>query len=117
MMRRLGQAELRHAVTGSFAATRLAPVAPPRFATIYVDMIDAAQRALDLCETDAGANVLLIEPKDASVMSAATADENGVRWAPLVQVAADLLTGPGRSPAEAEALMEWMTSNPEAWRA
>ncbi len=37
--------------------------------------------------------------------------------APLVQVAADLLTGPGRSPAETEALMEWMTSNEEAWRA
>jgi len=117
MMRRLGEAELPHAVTGSFAAARVAPVAPPRLATIYVDRADTAQRVLDLRETDAGANVLLIEPKDASVLSAATADEEGVRWAPLVRVAADLLTGPGRSPAEAEALMEWMTSNEEAWRA
>ena len=117
MMRRLGEAELQHAVTGSFAAARVAPVAPPRLATIYVDGTDIARRVLDLRETDAGANVLLIEPKDASVLSAATADEDGVRWAPLVQVAADLLIGPGRSPAEAEALMEWMTSNEEAWRA
>ncbi len=117
MMCRLAGAELQHAVTGSFAAARLAPVAPPRLVTIYVDGADAARRILDLRETDVGANVLLIEPKDASVLSAATEDEDGIRWAPLVQVAADLLSGPGRSPAEAEALLEWMTSNEEAWRA
>ncbi len=117
MMRCLGEAELQHAVTGSFAAVRIAPVAPPRLATIYVDRTEAAQRVLGLREADVGANVLLIEPKDVSLLSAATADAQGVRWAPLVQVVADLLTGPGRSPAEAEALLEWMSFHEEAWRA
>lgn len=116
MMRRLGNSTLPHAVTGSFAAAKVASVAPPRLATIYVEEADAACRALDLREADAGANVLLIEPKDASIFSAATTDDEGVRWASLVQVVADLLTGPGRSPAEAEALIEWMASNEEAWR-
>jgi len=30
---------------------------------------------------------------------------------------ADLLTGPGRNPSEAEALLEWMKKNEDAWRA
>lgn len=117
LMHRLGEAEMPHAVTGSFAAARLAPVAQSRLAAIYVDESDTAQRLLDLRATDAGANVLLIEPKDVSVLTAATADAGGVRWTPLVQVAADLLTGSGRNPAEAEALMDWMKANEDAWRA
>ncbi len=116
MLRRLAQARLAHAVTGSLAATRLAPVAPPRLATLYVEEMDSAGRELDLRPADAGANVLLIEPSDASVFWGARTDEEGVRWAAPVQVAADLLTGPGRAPAEAEALLEWMASNEEAWR-
>ena len=32
------------------------------------------------------------------------------------QTVVDLLTGPGRYPAEAEALLEWMERNLDAWR-
>jgi hypothetical protein len=32
------------------------------------------------------------------------------------QAAADLLTSSGRGPEEAEALIEWMLANEEAWR-
>ncbi len=116
LMQRLGKAKLPHAVTGSFAAARVAPVAPPRLATIYVEEIATVRSVLHLREADAGANVLLIEPKDESVLSVAVTDDEGVRWASLVQVVSDLLTGPGRSPAEAEALMEWMSSHEETWR-
>jgi hypothetical protein len=41
----------------------------------------------------------------------------GVRGLALSQVAADLLTSPGRGPNEAEALMEWMRNNEDSWRA
>lgn len=33
------------------------------------------------------------------------------------QVAVDLLTGPGRNPSEAVALLDWMAANERAWRA
>lgn len=34
----------------------------------------------------------------------------------LPVVVADLLSGPGRPPAEAEALMDWMAAHEEVWR-
>ena len=40
-----------------------------------------------------------------------------VRYVALSQVAADLLTSPGRGPAEAESLLEWMRANETEWRA
>jgi hypothetical protein len=59
--------------------------------------------------------VLLVEPTDDLVFEGAT-EYRGVRYAALSQVAADLLTNPGRGPAEGEALLEWMRENEEAWR-
>jgi hypothetical protein len=34
----------------------------------------------------------------------------------MSQIAADLLTSPGRGPNEAEVLMQWMQENEAAWR-
>jgi hypothetical protein len=104
------------AVTGSLAASIVAPVAPPALATIYVREIGAAQRDLDLREAPSGANVLLVEPFS-PVAFERTWERDGVRYAALAQVVADLLTGPGRSPSEGEALIEWMSGNEDAWRA
>jgi hypothetical protein len=59
---------------------------------------------------------MLIEPKDEQLSRQVETDDKGVRYAELVQVVVDLRTGPGRSPAEAEALLEWMAANEEAWR-
>ena len=115
-MERLEKANLTYAVTGSFAAGRIAPVAPARLLTLYVQDSATACRALGLHITDSGANVMLIEPKDEQLWQQVETDEKGVRYAGLVQVVADLRTGPGRSPAEAEALLEWMVVNEEAWR-
>ena len=34
----------------------------------------------------------------------------------VTQVLLDLMTGPGRGPAEAEALLEWMRDNEDRWK-
>lgn len=104
-----------HAITGSLAAARIAPVAPSRLATIYVNDIGDAASILRLRETDAGANVLLIAPRDAFVFERSET-KNGLTYAAPSQVAADLLSSPGRGPAEGEELIRWMKSHAEAWR-
>lgn len=105
-----------YSVTGSFATRRFVSVAPARLLHLYIESIDGICRDLKLVETDVGANVILIEPRDSSILSDVTIDEAGLRWAPLVQVAADLLTSPGRGPAEGDALLRWMADNEETWR-
>ena len=52
-----------------------------------------------------------------SVALERTWEADGVTLAALSQVAADLLTSPGRGPAEAEQLLTWMRGNEEVWRA
>ena len=108
---------LKYAVTGSLAAQRWAPVAPPRLAQIYVDDAppDAAAR-LELRPTESGANVQLIRPRDGAVFEEAKVGEDGLTYASPVQVAADLLTSPGRGPAEGEELLRWMAEREEPWR-
>ena len=61
------------------------------------------------------ANVILIEPGDEGVFTGSTVQE-GLSLAAPSQVAADLLTSPGRGPAEAEELLDWMGKNEDAWR-
>jgi hypothetical protein len=41
---------------------------------------------------------------------------DGLRVAALSQVAVDLLTGPGRNPSEATALLDWMEADESRWR-
>lgn len=74
-----------------------------------------ATSELELRSTDSGANVLLIEAVDAGSFAGA-AREDGIAFAAASQVAADLLTSPGRGPQEAEELIDWMTRNEDAWR-
>lgn len=112
---RLAAASDRYALTGSLAAARRAPVAEPRVASVYMDDPDMAGSALELRPATAGANVVLLVPSD-DVVFEETWEEKGVRYADLVQVAADLLSGPGRDPAEGAALLAWMDQNEEAWR-
>lgn len=104
-----------YAVTGSAAAADIAPVAPTRLASIYVEDAEGAAKMLGLRAADAGANVVLLQPDDDSLFDRAD-DRGGLRIAMLPVVVADLLSGPGRSPAEAEALMDWMVAHEEAWR-
>lgn len=112
---RLARSEERYTVTGTLAVTGYTRVAPPRLAVIWMrDAVEAAGR-LGLRPAETGANVLLVEPGDESVFKGA-AQRDSVWYAAPSQVAADLLTSPGRGPAEGDELIEWMRTNEEAWR-
>ena len=112
---RLRKLSVRHAVTGTLAAARLTQVAPPRLAVVYVDDTAGAITGLDLRPAESGANVILIEPADDGVYAGAAAHE-GLTFVAASQAAADLLTSPGRGPAEAEQLIGWMSGHEELWR-
>lgn len=103
------------AITGSFAATRLAPIASPAMLIAYCDSPAALGKSLGLLPADEGANVALLEPFD-PVVWLRTSIEGRLRYAATSQVAVDCLTGNGRMPAEGEALLEWMEAHEEAWR-
>ena len=115
LFEKLQEVEFDYAVTGSFAGNRYAPLAEPRLATVYVADIGDAVDRLALRPADTGANVLIGEPFDPVVFDRTEQDE-GITYARVTQVVADLMTGPGRGPAEAEGLIEWMEASEEAWR-
>ncbi len=115
VLRKLTGVDWRYAMTGSLAAARVAPIAPPRLAVVYVDDIEEAAERLKLWRVDSGANVLLVRPFDTIVFDR-TMSQDGITCAVPSQVAADLLTSPGRGPAEAEELLRWMKDNEHAWR-
>ena len=112
---RLGGAGIRYTVTGSFAAYRLAPVAEPRLAAIYVDEPEIAARPLGLRPAETGGNVLLVRPFDPVVFERVEY-EDGITYARVTQVLLDPMKGPGRGPAEAEALLDWMRDNEDKWK-
>ena len=112
---KLRESEFRYAVTGSFAGNRYAPLAEPRLATVYVADLGDAMNRLGLRPADTGGNVLIGQPFDPVVFDRTERDD-GITYARVTQVVADLLAGPGRGPAEAEGLIEWMAANEEAWR-
>lgn len=70
---------------------------------------------LELRETRAGANVLLLDPFDKVVLERTRLQGDLVAVA-LSQCVVDLLTGPGREPAQGEALISWMVENEGTWR-
>lgn len=113
---KLKQSKTPYAVTGSWAAAEVAPVAPPRLLLVYVERPREVEKTYGLRPAEVGANVALLTPFD-EVVFERTSMKNGVTIAAISQVAADLLTSPGRGPNEAEALMQWMQENEDAWRA
>lgn len=114
LLRKLRGLPSAYAVTGSLAAARVAPITAPRLAAIYVKDREVIAEALGLHQAERGANVLLLEPFDPVVFERTTARDNVV-YAALTQVAADLLTSPGRGPEEGEELLRWMEENEDAW--
>jgi hypothetical protein len=113
---KLKTASSRYAVSGSWAATQFASVAPARLLLCYADDPEAMARELELRPTDAGASVALVTPYDPIVYER-TSQKKGITVAALSQIAVDLLTSPGRGPNEGEALIEWMRENEHVWRA
>lgn len=105
----------RVAVTGSFAATKLAPVAAPASLFAYCDDADRVAEALGLLPADEGANVALLLPFDEVVWDGMEETDGLCHVAPS-QLAVDCLTGTGRMPAEGEALLDWMAEDESRWR-
>lgn len=106
---------LTYVVTGSVAAQFDAPFAPARLLTAYVADPAEAASVLDLRPTDSGANIVLAANTDDFAFDRAR-EVDDLRVAAVSQVAVDLMTGPGRNPAEADALLDWMEENEDAWR-
>lgn len=105
-----------YAVSGTVAAAEWASYAPARNVMVYAPDAAAAAAKWDLRPADAGANVMIAEPKTAVPLLRAMENLAGVRVAAPSQVVVDLMTGPGRSPQEAEELLQWMVSNERSWR-
>lgn len=105
----------RITITGSFAASRIAPVASPALLVAYHEAPALLGRDLGLLPADEGANVMLLQPFD-PVVFARNQTMDGLRYASPSQVAVDCLTGNGRMPAEGEALLDWMLNNEADWR-
>lgn len=105
-----------YAVTGSVAAAYWAAYAPARSAMIYTNSPEQAAAAWGLRPTDTGANVLLARPTFDVVLERTIDRADGLRIAAPTQVAVDLMTGPGRAPAEAQELLDWMKRNEPLWR-
>jgi hypothetical protein len=103
------------AVTGSFAAVRVAPVAAPALLIAYSNEIETVADTLGLLPADEGANVALLRAFDPVVWEK-TSEDAGIRYVAPSQGAVDCLTGTGRMPAEGEALIAWMVENEASWR-
>lgn len=106
----------KSAVTGSYAANRLAPVSAPTLLAIYTDRPRTLVQSLELMVVPDGQDVLLIEPADDFVYTRLEHD-GGLSYVAPSQVALDCLTGPGRMPAEGEAVLSWMADHLPTWRA
>ena len=106
---------VHYALTGSLAAHQLAPYASARLAMVYVDNPQHAADQLGLRVVDGGANVLLAAG-EYDVVFDRTVEVDGLKYVAPSQTAVDLLTGPGRSPAEAQALLDWMEAHEPVWR-
>ncbi len=113
---RLGQLPSRTAVTGSFAAQRLNPVAAPSLLAVYCTDVASTARELELLPADEGANVALLRPFDPVVWDG-TVTEASVTYVSPTQAALDCLAGNGRMPAEGEAVLTWLVANEPIWRA
>jgi hypothetical protein len=107
---------LDHVLTGSLAAATWTSTPLSRTAMIYTPDAVAAAEAWNLTPSPATADVLLAEPHLDVVFTRARRTPTGTRVAALSQVAADLLTGPGQSPTDAEKLIPWMQHNESTWR-
>ena len=110
---------LRVVLTGSCAARAVAPLASGGQIMLYVPpgphTPDATADALDLLRTEEGADVLLLRAHD-EVVFERTRVIDGIRQVALSQLAIDCLSGPGRMPAEGEAVLTYMTEHEAAWR-
>lgn len=111
------QPDERLAVTGSFAAVEIAPIAGPALLVLYTMSLNRDQLAgqLGLLPTSEGGDVALVRPENPNVFINLLEQQTVPRVA-TSQMAIDSLAGNGRMPSEGEALIEWMANNEKEWR-
>lgn len=106
-------------VTGHYAARAVAPLASGGQLMLYVraglDAVDEVADRLGLLRVDAEADVLVMQAQD-DVVFADPRDVGGVPHVALSQLVVDCLAGPGRLPAEGEAVLRYMTEHEREWR-
>jgi hypothetical protein len=112
---RLRAIEGAYAVTGSFAANAVAPYAEARLLVVYANDAEMLRDALGVRAATGPSNIWIAQPPD-DLPFVRTWTRDGIRYAALSQVACDLYDMPGRSSAEADELLRWMETNPDAWR-
>lgn len=113
----LGEPAGRWVATGSLVAAALAPVAGPALAKFYTDAPTRLAEGAGLLTAESGtANILLMAPYSPVVFSRTWVDRaSGLPCVSPAQTVADLRVG--REPEEADALIDWMVANEDAWRA
>ncbi|HWC15361.1 MAG TPA: hypothetical protein VG929_12335 [Actinomycetota bacterium] len=111
------QPDEKLAVTGSFAAAEVAPIAAPALLALYTlsPNKDQLARRMGLLPTSEGGDIALVRPDNPNVFVNLVERQPIPRVAPS-QVAIDSLSGNGRMPSEGEALIEWMADNESDWR-
>ncbi|WP_439385864.1 helix-turn-helix domain-containing protein [Amycolatopsis lexingtonensis] len=117
-LRELGPSDADIAVTGPFASRAIAPLAAGGQLMLYVEAgphtPDVWAEKLGLLRTDGDADVLFLRAHDDIVFSR-TRQVDGVTHVAPTQLVLDGLAGPGRMPAEAEAVLKHLASN-GSWR-
>lgn len=106
-------------LTGSYAAQRIAPLAVGGQVMLYVSHAPNAPyeigERLGLLPVDHGADTLLLRAHDSAVFER-TRLVGGIRQVAQSQLVLDCLSGPGRMPAEGEAVLSFMAEHEEEWR-
>jgi len=104
------------AITGSFAASPLVSVAAPEIAVVYAEDPERIATTTRLRRVRNGGNVVIAVPYDQIVFERTWTKDDAIYVSPT-QAAIDCLTGPGRMPAEGDALLDWMRRKAPRWRA
>lgn len=128
LLEELAAGEGRHqvVVTGSYVAEQVAPLAIGGPLMLYVPagphVIEETAKDLGLLRTDQalnpslrGADVIVMQPSTDLPMLRPQII-SGVNCVAYSQLVLDCLSGPGRMPAEGEAVLSWMQDNMTAWR-
>lgn len=83
---------------------------------MYADDPERFAKAGRLSSARVGANMILAKPYDPIVFQRGWPNAD-FPCVSVGQLAIDLLTGPARMPAEAQALLDWMRRDPSRWQA
>lgn len=120
---RRGASRHRVLATGSLAAQAFAPTAVGGALMFYLSsgrhVVSEVAKDLSLLRIDqsADADVLLLQPMSEGAMVRPHPDLiDGIECVGLSQLVLDCLSGPGRMPAEGEAVLTWMGEHERSWR-